>query len=75
MDLYRDYLQTTSESEVDDFKKKGYQVVNIHTSVDMDRNERTVFTLGLSYETAYKQLLSLVKDIEKGYSKGIFLEW
>lgn len=69
MDSYRDYIQTTSDSEVHDFKKKGYQVVNIHTSVDSDRNERTVFTLGLSYETAYLQLMSLVKDIEKGYSK------
>ncbi len=74
MDFYKDYIQTSFESEVNQLKKRGYQVVNIHTHVEPDRNEYTVFTLGLSYETAYKQLISLVKDIEEIFSKEELFE-
>lgn len=74
MDFYRDYIQTNFESEVNRLKKRGYQVVNIHTHAEPDRDEYTVFTLGLSYETAYKQLMSIVKDIEELFSKEELFE-
>jgi len=70
MDFYKEYIQTNYISEVESYKKKGYEVINVHTK--HHEGEITVFTLGLSYKTAYEKVQQMVLDLENKYSKDEF---
>lgn len=70
MDFYKEFIQTNYIPEVENYRKRGYEVINIHTKYD--EGETTIFTLGLSYKTAYEKVQQLVLDLEKKYSKDEF---